>query len=199
MASSETLSGKRNRAVDHGRLLPHRRLQSHPRPRHDPAATRPGRAGGTRRSELLDFLTQAFGDQATQVTIVFDAQHAPAGLAESQDHHGLHIRFAPKEQSADDLIETLIDEEAQPKSLDRHLQRHAACNTPPGNTERRPGRTRRCWIFWKKRQAAKTEAASSVDEKGGPYFAGRNETLAGGIRAAGKGPGVEGVFRSGSV
>ncbi len=69
------------------------------------------------RTRLLDFLAEGFGADALCCTIVFDAKQAPRGVSRSQEYHGLAIRFAPKMQSADDLIETLIDETPQPKSL----------------------------------------------------------------------------------
>jgi hypothetical protein len=69
------------------------------------------------RTRLLDFLAAGFGADAPRCTVVFDAKQAPPGVRRSQEHRGLAIRFAPKKQSADDLIETLIDETAQPKSL----------------------------------------------------------------------------------
>ncbi len=75
----------------------------------------PGGLEASRR-RLLVFLAEAFGADA-RVTIVFDAQHAPRNISRRQTHHGLHIEFAPAGQSADDRIETLIDEAAEPKTL----------------------------------------------------------------------------------
>jgi predicted RNA-binding protein with PIN domain len=69
------------------------------------------------RRRLLAFLAQAFGAEASRVTVVFDAKHAPRGVPRQQEHHGLHIHFAPSQQTADDMIETLIEEEAQPRAL----------------------------------------------------------------------------------
>ena len=82
------------------------------------------------RRRLLDFLAEAFGSRAANVTIVFDAQHAPPGVKRLHEHHGLHIRFAPRKQSADDVIEALIEAERQPDMLsvvsdDRRLQNAA--------------------------------------------------------------------------
>jgi uncharacterized protein len=84
----------------------------------------------TARSRLLDFLAEGLGPDARNCTIVFDAKQAPRGVSRSWEYHGLAIRFAPKSQSADDLIETLIDEAAEPRTLvvvsnDGRLQ-HAA-------------------------------------------------------------------------
>jgi uncharacterized protein len=66
---------------------------------------------------LLEFLTAAFTSSDADVTIVFDAMGAPAGGKRSQEHAGLHIRFAPRTQSADDLIEDLIEQTPQPDHL----------------------------------------------------------------------------------
>jgi uncharacterized protein len=96
----------------------------------------PGGLEESRRT-LLAFLAKAFGENAARVTIVFDAQHAPPGLPRSAEVLGLHVHFAPKEQSADDLIETLIAEAAQPRALvvisnDHRLQtaaRHRGART----------------------------------------------------------------------
>ena len=69
------------------------------------------------RRKLLTFLAERFGDEASYVTIVFDAKHAPRHVSRQQQYHGLHIHFAPKDQSADDWIETLIEDAAQPRHL----------------------------------------------------------------------------------
>jgi predicted RNA-binding protein with PIN domain len=69
------------------------------------------------RGQLLAFLTEAFGDSSSRVTVIFDAKRAPPGVSRQQEFHGLHIHFAGKNQTADDMIETLIDEEPQPLSL----------------------------------------------------------------------------------
>ena len=69
------------------------------------------------RTQLLQFLAQSFGDNSSSVTVIFDAKHAPRGAVRDQVFHGMSVRFAPKEQSADDLIETIIQEHAAPRSL----------------------------------------------------------------------------------
>jgi len=76
----------------------------------------PGGLEGSRRN-LLDYLLPYFGADAPFVTIVFDAKHAPRGGRRDQEYHGLSIRFAPKEQSADDLIEAMIETHGEPKNL----------------------------------------------------------------------------------
>jgi predicted RNA-binding protein with PIN domain len=76
-------------------------------------------AGGldASRRQLLAFLARAFGDAASAVTVVFDARHAPRRAARQQQIHGLHVHFAPKNQSADDWIETLIEATPEPRGL----------------------------------------------------------------------------------
>jgi uncharacterized protein len=98
--------------------------------------TGPGELEESRRT-LLTFLAKAFGDNASRVTVVFDARHAPRGLPRCQEIHGLHVHFAPNDQSADDVIETLIGEAGQPHALvvisnDHRLQlaaRHRGART----------------------------------------------------------------------
>src|ERR1051325_10695314 len=69
------------------------------------------------RRRLLEFLVTAFAADAGQVTIVFDAKQAPRGVKRQQQYHGLHVDFAPKGQSADDRIEDLIEQAAEPRTL----------------------------------------------------------------------------------
>lgn len=82
------------------------------------------------RLRLLGFLLGRFGDRAGDVTVVFDAGKAPPGACEAQDHHGIHVRFAVRQEQADDLIEELIRRDAAPGRLtlvsdDRRLQQAA--------------------------------------------------------------------------
>jgi predicted RNA-binding protein with PIN domain len=69
------------------------------------------------RRRLLAFLHQAFLEEADRVTIIFDAGRAPARVSPWQTYHGLQVRFALDHQSADDLIESLIEEASVPRSL----------------------------------------------------------------------------------
>lgn len=69
------------------------------------------------RRKLLVFLADRFGADSARVTVVFDAQHAPRRVARQQVAHGLHVHFAPKDQTADDWIEKLIADEPQPRRL----------------------------------------------------------------------------------
>src|SRR6516225_1799862 len=82
------------------------------------------------RLRLLDLLHHSFGDQASNVTVVFDAAGAPAGSTPEHEFHGLKIRFALKGLQADDVIEDLIQHAAAPKQLtvvsnDHRLQQAA--------------------------------------------------------------------------
>lgn len=69
------------------------------------------------RTRLLEFLAADFGAKANRVTVVFDAKHAPRGVAREQTYRGLQVLFAPNKKSADDAIEDAIEEAATPKSL----------------------------------------------------------------------------------
>jgi predicted RNA-binding protein with PIN domain len=79
------------------------------------------------RLRLLGLLRGRFGERAGDVTVVFDAAHAPANAVEAQDYHGIRVRFAVHESQADDLIEQLIRHDSAPGKLtvvsdDRRLQ-----------------------------------------------------------------------------
>lgn len=90
------------------------------------------------RLRLQGLLAGALGDEAANVTLVFDAARAPQGSQAEQCYKGLRILFALG-QEADDLIETLIAHHATPKNLvvvssDHRLQdaarrRHAQAMT----------------------------------------------------------------------
>jgi uncharacterized protein len=71
----------------------------------------------TSRLRLLDYLAESFGDDARNVTVVFDATNAPRGAVRDQEHRGIGVRFAAKNQSADDLIEDLLAAPPAPRSL----------------------------------------------------------------------------------
>jgi predicted RNA-binding protein with PIN domain len=83
------------------------------------------------REALLDFLAGALTpEEAAKTVIVFDASQAPPGLPHSLTHRGLRVRFSPKGQVADDVIEELIRLDSAPKSLtvvssDHRIQRAA--------------------------------------------------------------------------
>ncbi len=70
------------------------------------------------RLSLLGLLSSSFKEEeAGQVTIVFDAAHAPPGAADVRDYHGIHVRFAVRQKQADDLIESLIEHDSAPRRL----------------------------------------------------------------------------------
>ncbi|HZT78628.1 MAG TPA: NYN domain-containing protein [Gemmataceae bacterium] len=82
------------------------------------------------RRRLLDALSAAHAADPAAVTVVFDASRLPPGAAEEQDYRGLHVRYAVRQDEADDLIEELIRREASPRQLtvvsdDHRIQRAA--------------------------------------------------------------------------
>ncbi|MFN4261283.1 MAG: NYN domain-containing protein [Gemmataceae bacterium] len=69
------------------------------------------------RQRLLQLLERAHGDGVSQVTVVFDASHPPPRSVEQLSYHGIDVRFAVREDEADDLIEALIHAHPQPRQL----------------------------------------------------------------------------------
>jgi hypothetical protein len=80
-----------------------------------------GRTGPTilrkARRRLLELLHERCGDGSAEITVVFDARHAPPGLPDEIDDQGIHVAFAVHEDEADDLIEQLIRQAAVPQRL----------------------------------------------------------------------------------
>jgi predicted RNA-binding protein with PIN domain len=68
------------------------------------------------RLSLLGRLCGNLGDNANDVTVVFDASRAPPGAAAEEDYQGIHVRYALN-SDADEVIETLIQREATPRQL----------------------------------------------------------------------------------
>ncbi|MCR4415486.1 MAG: NYN domain-containing protein [Thermoguttaceae bacterium] len=100
------------------------------------AAGIPGRGfgvGSLERSRLglLHFLADSLEpEEAACTTVVFDAQGAPPGLPRSLVYRGLSVRFAPRQATADDLLEELIRADTAPRQLtvvssDHRVQRAA--------------------------------------------------------------------------
>jgi predicted RNA-binding protein with PIN domain len=94
-----------------------------------------GRLGPTglekARLRLLGLLAGTYtAEEASRVTVVFDAAGAVPGATEVQEHKGIHVRFAVKHPEADDLIEILIGHDSAPKQLavvsDDHRLQQAA-------------------------------------------------------------------------
>jgi uncharacterized protein len=69
------------------------------------------------RLGLLGLLHGAYGDESGNVTVIFDAAHAPPGLTAEQTLQGVHVRFALGHKEADDVIEEQIRHAADPKHL----------------------------------------------------------------------------------
>jgi len=83
------------------------------------------------RIALLNFLAASLAPKdRSRTTIVFDALAAPRGLPRVLQHCEMVVRFAARGQSADALIEELIQMETAPRQLtvvssDRRIQRAA--------------------------------------------------------------------------
>ncbi|MEE2706663.1 MAG: NYN domain-containing protein [Planctomycetota bacterium] len=84
------------------------------------------------RAALLGFLAESVEPkQLPRTTVVFDAgPHAPRGLPRTWTYRKMTIRFATGYESADDLIEELIQTDTAPRQLilvssDHRLQRAA--------------------------------------------------------------------------
>jgi predicted RNA-binding protein with PIN domain len=69
------------------------------------------------RRRFLDVLVPLFGKHTADVTIVFDARRKPGHLLPEQNHHGMRLIFAPPGDSADDVIERMIDDDESPRFL----------------------------------------------------------------------------------
>ena len=81
------------------------------------------------RLALLGRLLALHADDPGRVTVVFDAAHAPPGAEREQNHEGIHVLFALREE-ADDVIEALIRRDSAPRQLtivsdDRRLKEAA--------------------------------------------------------------------------
>ncbi len=83
------------------------------------------------RLALLNFLAAAIDPcELPHTTVVFDAHDAPPGLPRVVQHGPLAVRFAPKNQTADDVIAELIHADSAPRRLlvvssDHQVQRAA--------------------------------------------------------------------------
>ena len=94
-----------------------------------------GRGGtpslGRSRLALLNFLAASIDPRELgHTTVVFDAHGAPPGLPRTVQHGPLLVRFAPKNQTADEVIEDLIHSDFAPRRLvvvssDHEIQRAA--------------------------------------------------------------------------
>jgi uncharacterized protein len=68
------------------------------------------------RVHLLQLLHSRFGKEAVQVTVVFDAQRAPADVPKQESYLGIAVHFTRYEE-ADDLIEAIIRKVSTPLQL----------------------------------------------------------------------------------
>ncbi len=89
--------------------------------------------GGLERSRtaLLNFLAASLDPtEIVRTTVVFDARNAPPGLPRTMSHHGIAVRFAAKDETADQRIAELIRVDSAPRRLtvvssDHEIQRAA--------------------------------------------------------------------------
>ncbi len=83
------------------------------------------------RKALLGFLTKFLdASERASTTIVFDSQDAPPGLPREYHHDGMTVRYATGYESADELLEELIQTAPTPRqttvvSSDHRVQRAA--------------------------------------------------------------------------
>lgn len=90
-------------------------------------------AGGFERARnaLINFVVASLSEkEIAQSVIVFDANDAPPGLPRKFKHEGLTVRFASGYESADAMIEELIEKHHAPRQLtvvssDHRIQRAA--------------------------------------------------------------------------
>jgi uncharacterized protein len=86
---------------------------------------------GSSRLALLNFLAASLDPrELTHTTVVFDAHDAPPGLPRVVQHGGIVVRFAPRDQTADEVIAELIGADSAPRRLivvssDHEIQRAA--------------------------------------------------------------------------
>ncbi len=110
------------------------------------------------RRALLGHLSGRLGDEAANVTVVFDALRAPPGADEVLEYQGIRVLFSRREE-ADDLIEELIRRAAAPKLLtvvsNDHRIRDAA--------RRRHCPVAECVDFWTTLRQRKPEAEPVVE------------------------------------
>ncbi len=69
------------------------------------------------RQALLNEIARLLGDTASTATVIFDAADAPPGLPDRSTHEGIAVRFARGYDSADSLIEEIIEEHHAPTAL----------------------------------------------------------------------------------
>jgi predicted RNA-binding protein with PIN domain len=105
----------------------------------------------TARRRLLEFLHERLEPLAETITVVFDAKRKPGHVPSEVADGKILVRYAGRNEEADDVIEALIAKERRPKRLvvvseDRRLRdaavRHGArswgCRELLDHLERRP-------------------------------------------------------------
>ena len=117
------------------------------------------------RGALLNFLAESLEpDEVAHTIVVFDAAAAPPGLPRTTSHKGLSVRFAARDESADDLIEELIQADHAPRRLtvvssDHRLHRAAL------RRKATPIDSDRWFADLMRRRATSTEGASAATAK----------------------------------
>jgi hypothetical protein len=89
----------------------------------------PGELAGARR-RLISLLEKAYGDDTRLACIVFDAAGSSGKATHQQSDQGVDVRYAGRNEIADDVIEDLIRSHHAPKQLtvisdDHRIQRAA--------------------------------------------------------------------------
>ena len=69
------------------------------------------------RRALLDEVARLLGDASITATVIFDAADAPPGLPDRSIHDGISVRFARGYDSADALLEEIIEAHQAPTAL----------------------------------------------------------------------------------
>src|SRR5215216_3289741 len=83
------------------------------------------------RIALLNFLSASIEQRERKsTTIVFDAAGAPPGLPRTVKHEGITVHYAQRYSDADEMIEELLEQYREPRSLlvvssDHRVQRAA--------------------------------------------------------------------------
>ncbi|MGO9109270.1 MAG: NYN domain-containing protein [Thermoguttaceae bacterium] len=123
------------------------------------------------RLALLNFLAESLDpEEVAQTVVVFDAHDPPPGLPREMRHKRLLVRFAPRDEDADTLIEELIREDTSPRRLtvissDHRIQRAA---------KRRRARAVDSDVWYaevlRARQQRQQAAADGPERPGGPLL-----------------------------
>jgi len=69
------------------------------------------------RSDLLGLVAGSLAAEAGNVTVVFDAAHAPPGARHEENVRGIRVLYSPAGEEADDLIETLLAQHSSAKHV----------------------------------------------------------------------------------